>query len=331
MKFSRQEMKSTRWWKRRNRNFLVRKWSLRGHKSPEIEIFSSGNEVYEVMKAPKLKFSRQEMKSTRWWKRRNRNFLVRKWTLRGDESAEIEIFSSGNELYEVMKAPKSKFSRQEMNSTRWWKRRNRNFLVRKWTLRGDESAKIEIFSSGNELYEVIKAPELKFSRQEMNSTRWWSAEIEIFSSGNEVYEVMKAPKLKFSRQEMKSTRGWKRRNRNFLVRKWSLRGDESAEIEIFSSGNEVYEVMNAPKLKFSRQEMNSTRWWKRRNWNFLVRKEMNSTRWWKRRNWNFFVRKWSLRGDKSAEIEIFSSGNVLYEVIKMLKILFSRQKTLSAR
>ena len=190
-----------------------------------------------------MKFSRQEMKSTRWWKRRNRNFLVRKWTLRGDESAEIEIFSSGNELYdEVMKAPKSKFSRQEMNSTRSQKRRNWNFLVRKWTLRGDESAEIEIFSSGNEVYEVMKAPKLKFSRQEMKST-----------------EVMKAPKLKFSRQEMKSTRWWKRRNWNFLVRKWTLRGDESAEIEIFSSGNELYEVMKAPKLKFFRQEMKSTR------------------------------------------------------------------------
>ena len=172
MKFSRQEMKCTRWWKRRNWNFLVRKWSLWGHKSAEIEFFSSGNDVYEVMKAPKLKFSPQEMKSTRWWKRRNWNFLVRKWSLRGDESAEIEIFSSGNEVYEVMKAPKLKFSSQEMKSTRWWKRRNRNFLVRKWTLRGDKSAEIEIFSSGNEVYEVIKAPKLKFFRQEMKSTRW---------------------------------------------------------------------------------------------------------------------------------------------------------------
>ena len=171
MKFSRQEMKSTRWWKRRNRNFLVRKWTLRGDESAEIEIFSSGNELYEVMKAPKLKFFRQEMKSTRWWKRRNWNFLVRKWSLRGDESAEIEIFSSGNEVYEVMKAPKLKFSRQKMKFTRWWKHRNWNFLVRKWTLRGDESAEIEIFSSGNELYEVMKAPKLKFFRQEMKSTR----------------------------------------------------------------------------------------------------------------------------------------------------------------
>ena len=207
MNFFRQEMMSTRWWK-----------------------------------APKLKFSPQEMKSTRWWKRRNWNFLVRKWSLRGDESAEIEIFSSGNEVYEVMKAPKLKFSSQEMKSTRWWKRRNRNFLVRKWTLRGDKSAEIEIFSSGNEVYEVIKAPK-----------------IEIFSSGNEVYEVIKALKLKFSRQEMKCTRWWKRRNWNFLVRKWSLWGHKSAEIEFFSSGNEVYEGIKAPKSKFSRQEMFSTR------------------------------------------------------------------------
>ena len=145
MKFSRQEMKCTRWWKRRNWNFLVRKWSLWGHKSAEIEIFSSGNEVYEVIKALKLKFSRQEMKCTRWWKRRNWNFLVRKWSLWGHKSAEIEFFSSGNDVYEVMKAPKLKFSPQEMKSTRWWKRRKRNFLVRKWSLRGDKSAEIEIF------------------------------------------------------------------------------------------------------------------------------------------------------------------------------------------
>ena len=185
MKFSRQEMKSTRWWKRRNRNFLVRKWTLRGDESAEIEIFSSGNELYEVMKAPKLKFFRQEMKSTRWWKRRNWNFLVRKWSLRGDESAEIEIFSSGNEVYEVMKAPKLKFSRQEMNSTRWWKRRNWNFLVRKWCLRGNNNVENEIFSS-NVVYEVIIMLKILFSRQK-----------------NVVYEVIKLPSMKFSRQQMR--------------------------------------------------------------------------------------------------------------------------------
>ena len=53
----------------------------------------------------------------------------------------------------------------------------------------------------------IKAPKLKYSRQEIKFTRDKSAEIEIFSSGNEVYEVIKVQKSKFSRQEMKFTRG----------------------------------------------------------------------------------------------------------------------------
>ena len=59
----------------------------------------------------------------------------------------------------------------------------------KSTVRGNKIAEIEIFSSGNEVYEGNK-----------------TAEIEIFSSGNEVYEGIKLPRLKFSRQEMKYTR-----------------------------------------------------------------------------------------------------------------------------
>ena len=80
-----------------------------------------------------------------------------KSSLRRDKTAEIEIFSSGNEVYD-----------------------------------GIKTAENEIFSSGNEVYDGIKLPKLKFSEV----------------SGNEVYaDGIKLPKLKFSRQEMKSTTG----------------------------------------------------------------------------------------------------------------------------
>ena len=79
-----------------------------------LKIFSLENEVYDVLKEPRLKF-----------------FVGR--GLRGAKRAEIEIFSSGNEVYEVLKEPRLKFSRRETKS------------------RGAKRAEIEIFSSGNEV------------------------------------------------------------------------------------------------------------------------------------------------------------------------------------
>ena len=49
------------------------------------------------------------------------------------------------------------------------------------------------------------------------------------------------------------------RELNFLVKKCCLRGSKCAENEIFSSRNNVYEVITMSKMKFPHQEMLSTR------------------------------------------------------------------------